>query len=117
MRFMSLYRPGFESTEPPTPEHMGAMDRLIKEMIKAGTLIDLGGMQHSRTGFKVEKNGSTITVTDGPFSEAKEVIGGYAILEARDKEHALELTRTFLEFVGCGQCEVRPMHPHDETSA
>lgn len=113
MRFMSLYRPGFESTEAPSQEHIEAMGRLINEMITAGTLIDTGGMQHSSTGFRVEKTGARVTVTDGPFCEAKEVIGGYAILEARDKEHAVELSRRFLELVGGGQCELRPMHQHE----
>lgn len=115
MRFMSLYKPGFESTEPPTQDHIDSMNRLIEKMIRAGTLIDTGGMQHSRTGFRVNKSGSNVTVTDGPFSEAKEVIGGYAILEARDKAHALELTRAFLDLVGGGECEVRPMYQPSES--
>lgn len=110
MRFMSLYKPGYESTEPPTQEHMAAMGRLIEEMTRAGTLIETGGLQHSRTGFRVHKTGPQVTVVDGPFTEAKEVIGGYAILEARDREHAAELARQFLEVVGEGTCDIRPMH-------
>lgn len=117
MRFMSLYKPGFESTQAPSQEHIEAMGKLINEMIKAGTLVDTGGMQHSSTGFRVEKNGSQVTVTDGPFTEAKEVIGGYAILEARNREHAVELARYFLNVVGGGVCDIRPMHQAVEAAS
>jgi hypothetical protein len=109
MRFMSLYKAGFESTEPPTQEHMESMGRLIEEMTKAGSLIETGGLQHSSTGFRVQKVGSQVTVTDGPYTEAKEVIGGYAILEAKNREHAVELARIFLDVVGGGTCDIRPM--------
>lgn len=114
MRFMSLYKPGFESTVPPTAEHIAEMGRLIEEMTKAGTLIETGGLQHSSTGFRVEKIGTQVTVTDGPYTEAKEVIGGYAILEAKNREHAVELARIFLDSVGGGTCDIRPMHQASE---
>ena len=110
MRYMSLYKPGYETTDLPTAEEMAAMGSLIEEMSKAGTLIETGGLEHSKTGFRVEKNGPKVTVTDGPFAEAKEVIGGYAILEAKNREHAVALARQFLDVAGAGVCEIRPMH-------
>lgn len=110
MRYMSLYKPGYETTDLPTAEHMAAMGSLIEEMSKAGTLIETGGLEHSKTGFRVEKDGPKVTVTDGPFAEAKEVIGGYAVLEAKNRDEAVVLARRFLDVAGGGVCEIRPMH-------
>jgi hypothetical protein len=110
MRYMALYKPGHESGQPPTPEEMGAMGALIEQMMRDGTLVATGGLQPSARGFRVRKSGGTVTVTDGPFSEAKELVGGFAILEVESREHALELTRRFLEVAGGGESEVRPMH-------
>ena len=110
MRYMALYKPGHESGQPPTQEEMGAMGALIEQMMREGTLVATGGLQPSARGFRVRKSGSTVTVTDGPFSETKELVGGFAILEVESREQALELTRRFLEVTGGGESEVRPMH-------
>jgi hypothetical protein len=65
----------------------------------------------------VRKSGNAITVTDGPFTEAKEVVGGFAILEARSKEHVIELAREFLQVAGDGECEIRQIYTApDETT-
>jgi hypothetical protein len=114
MRYMMLYQPDTESTAPPTAEHLARMGKLIEDMTAAGVLLDHGALQHSGAGVRVRKDGSTVTVTDGPFSESKELIAGYAVVEARDRAHAIELARHFLEIAGGGQTEVRPMQqaPH-----
>ena len=111
MRFMMLYKPGRESDAPPTREEMEAMGQLIGEMASAGVLIATDGLQPSSKGARVTVTGSgNFTVTDGPFAETKELIAGYAIVEARDKAHAIELAKRFLAVVGAGESEIRLMH-------
>jgi hypothetical protein len=110
MRFMSLYKPGKESDAPPTQQEMADMGRLIEEMTKAGVLIATDGLQPSSKGARVRLSGGKFTVTDGPFTEAKELIAGYAILEAKSKEEAIELAKRFLKVVGEGETEIRLMH-------
>ena len=110
MRFMSLYKPGKESDAPPTQQEMADMGRLIEEMTKAGVLIATDGLQPSSKGARVRISGGKFTVTDGPFAETKELIAGYAILEAKSKEEAIELAKRFLEVVGEGETEIRLMH-------
>ena len=109
VRYMSIYKT-IERGVPPTQEHMAAMGALIEETMKSGELIETGGLQPSERGFRVRRANGKIVVTDGPFTESKEVVGGYAIVEAKSKEHALQMTKRFLEVAGEGECEVRPMH-------
>jgi hypothetical protein len=110
MRFMTLYKPGRESDAPPTQEEMANMGRLIEEMAREGVLIATDGLQPSSKGVRVTISDGKFTVVDGPFAETKELIAGYAIIEANSKEHAIELTKRFLEVVGEGQSEIRLMH-------
>jgi hypothetical protein len=109
MRFMMLYKPGQESDAPPSPQEMASMGQLIDEMTRAGVLIATGGLQPSSKGVRVSKSGEKITVTDGPFAETKELIAGFAIVEAKSKAEAIELAKRFLKVVGEGVSEVRPM--------
>jgi len=110
MRFMSLYKPGKETTAPPTQQEIEAMGRLIEEMAQEGVLLAADGLQHSSKGARVGIKNSKITVTDGPFTETKELIAGYGIFEAKSKEHAIELVKRFLGVVGEGECELRLMY-------
>ena len=106
MRFLSIYKTA-ETNVPPTPEYMARMQKLVADMTKAGTLIATEGCLPSALGARVRRSGDTVTATDGPFVETKEVVGGFAILEATSKEHAIELTRIFLGVAGDGECEIR----------
>jgi hypothetical protein len=110
MRFMMLYKPGSEATAPPTPEHVAEMGKFIGEMSKAGVVIATDGLQASSKGARVRISGGTFTVTDGPFAEAKELIAGYAIVQVKSKEEAIEQAKRFLTLVGEGESEVRLMH-------
>ena len=111
MRYLSFYKPGFDDDAPPPNVDFAAMGALIEEMTAAGILIATDGLQSSRKGVKVGIDGAgDFVVTDGPFAETKEIIGGYAILEATSREHVIELTKRFLAVMGSGQCEVRLMH-------
>ena len=106
MRFLSIYKT-VETNELPTPEHIAEMGRLMAEMMAAGKLIATEGCLPSATGARVRRAGVKVTVTDGPFTESKELIAGFALLEASSKEEALALTKRFLAVAGDGECEVR----------
>jgi hypothetical protein len=108
VRFLSIYK-AKETDAPPTPEHMAAMGKLIDEMMKAGVLIGTEGCLPSKNGARVRIADGKITVTDGPFTESKELVGGFALLETRSKEEAIEVTKRFLNVVGEGECEIRQL--------
>jgi len=110
MRFMMLYKPGRETTTPPTQQEMADMGRFIEEMAASGVLIATDGLQHSSKGARVRIEGGKFTVTDGPFTETKELVAGYAIVQARSKQEAVELAKRFLTVVGEGESEIRLMH-------
>ena len=110
MRFMMIYKPGKESTIPPTPEHIAAMGQYIDKLTRAGVLVATDGLQHSSKGARVRIADGRISVTDGPFTETKEVIGGYAIVLANSKQEAIDHAKDFLTLVGEGESEVRQMH-------
>jgi hypothetical protein len=109
MRFLALYRPGTDGGAPPTELEMAEMGRFIDEMTKAGSLIATGGLLPSSRGARVRYDGGKMTVVDGPFAETKELVGGYAILEARSRTEAIDLTKRFLSVVRAGESEVREM--------
>jgi hypothetical protein len=106
MQFLSIYKT-VERNVPPTTEEMAAMGKLIEEMTNAGTLLATEGCQPSAKGARVRRSGGKVTVTDGPFTESKEVIAGFAMLAAKSKQEAIELTKHFLEVAGDGECEIR----------
>ena len=106
MRFLAVYRTA-ESCEPPTPEHMAEMGKLIEEMTNAGVLLATEGCMPSANGARIRLSTGRVTVTDGPFTESKELIAGFALLQARSKEEAVEWTRRFLAVAGDGETELR----------
>jgi hypothetical protein len=110
MRFMMLYKPGRESDAPPTEQEMAEMGKLIEQMASEGVLLATDGLQPSSQGARVRISDGKFTVTDGPFTETKELIAGFAIVQARSKPHAIELAKRFLEAVGEGESEIRLMH-------
>ena len=107
MRFLSIYKTA-ERNAPPNVEHIEKMQKLVEEGQKAGWLVSTEGCLPSARGARVRSGGGKVTVTDGPFTESKELVAGFAILEASSKEHAIELTKTFLAVAGGeGECEIR----------
>jgi hypothetical protein len=110
MRFMMLYKPGKDEDAPPTQQEIEEMGRFIGEMASEGVLLFTDGLQASSKGAKVRVSNGKFTVTDGPFTETKELIAGFAIVQARSKEHAIELAKRFLAVVGEGESEIRLMH-------
>jgi hypothetical protein len=110
MRYISLFTHEKKNNVPPTQAEMAAMGKLIDDGMKAGWLIATEGVQFGQEGVRVHKDeGGDITVTDGPFTEAKEVIGGYALMRASSKAEVVELCRNFLKVVGQGTCEVHEL--------
>lgn len=109
MRFLSIYKARERST-PPTQEEMARMGRLVEEGMKAGWLLGTEGCLPSALGSRVRRDGDQINVTDGPFTESKEVVGGFAILKADSKEQAIQLAKDFLKVVGEGECELRQIY-------
>jgi hypothetical protein len=118
MRYMMLVKADndYEAGLPPPPELLGAIGRLADEMVKAGVLLETGGLLPSSRGARVRVSGGKLTVTDGPFAETKELVGGYAIVRAKSREEAIELGKQFMEVHARvlgpsydGQCEVRQL--------
>jgi len=110
MRFLSIFTHE-PINRPPTEAEMATMGKLIEEGMKAGWLVATEGVLSSTEGLRVHKSASgAVTVTDGPFAETKEVIGGYALLKAANKQEVLELTKRFLSVVGQGTCEIHQLY-------
>jgi len=106
MKFLSVFR-SVETGAPPTPEMIAKMGKLIEEMTRAGVLLATEGCLPSNLGMRVRQANGKITVTDGPFTESKEVIGGFALFRTPSKADAIEWTRRFLALAGDGECEIR----------
>lgn len=86
------------------------MGKLVEEGFKAGWLLATEGCLPTALGARVRRSNGKLAVTDGPFTEAKEVVGGFAILKANSKQEAIELTRKFLAVAGDGECELRQLY-------
>src|SRR3990167_6991212 len=117
MQFMSIIRgPEVESIPSGLFEAMGPF---MEEATQAGVLVSTGGLAPSKDGVRSRINNRKLSRTDGPFSETKEVVGGYAILECATKDEAIGWTERFLKlhidhFPGWeGECELRPFMPED----
>ena len=94
MKFLSMYTPDPKTAAgPPSKEHMEEMGKLIEESIKSGVLRETGGLLPvSKGGARVRRSGGEIAVIDGPFTESKELVAGFAVLETKSKEEAIEIT-------------------------
>jgi hypothetical protein len=115
MRYLSIYQTAERAT-PPSQEEMARMGKLIEEGMKTGWLLATEGCLQSALGARVRKQEGKVTVTDGPFTESKEVVGGFAILRANSKEEAIQLAKDFLNVAEDGVCELRQLYEMpDET--
>jgi hypothetical protein len=92
---MSMVK-GCEGT-PPNPELMAAIGALAQEMARTGALVEMGGLRPSASGARMRLTRGKVTVTDGPFTESKELIGGFAIFEVGSKQEMLELAGRFMQ--------------------
>ena len=113
MRFLSMIRIDETAGQVPSEQLMADMGKLIEELTGTGQLVSTAGLRPTSEGVRVRLHrGGRLAVIDGPFAETKEVIGGYAILEAQSKAEAVDLTRRFLKVHGTAwdvECEVRQL--------
>jgi hypothetical protein len=118
MRYMIMVKAdqNYEAGQPPSLELMNAIDKLSQEMMQQGVMVETGGLLPSAKGALVNVKSRKFTVTDGPFTEAKELVGGYAIIEAASRAEAIEQAKHFLQVhvdvLGesyIGECEIREM--------
>lgn len=116
MKYLSFIRSSEKYREvTPPPALMAAMGKFIEKSMKEGVLVDTGGLLPSKDGVRLRLAKGKLTITDGPFTESKEVIGGWAIFQAEKREDAIRFTREFMELhlqhwpeFEC-ESEVRPM--------
>ena len=117
MRFMCLYKPSRKEGVPPSEHEMTEMGKLIEEMVRAGVLIATEGCQPSSKGARVRLSGGKFTVTEGPFTETKELIAGFALIRAKSKDEAIEWTKHFLRVAGDGESEIRLLHERSDVAS
>jgi len=99
----------YEAGIPPNTKLMAGMGKLTEEMTKAGVLLASEGLQPSSKGMRIKVSDSKRIVTDGPFAETRELIGGYAILQAKSKEEAMQLADRVVDVhvqAGIAECEI-----------
>jgi hypothetical protein len=115
MKFMFIVKSG--QAMPPTPKLLEAMHALAQREIKAGRMLDNGGLMPLAMGAQVRVAGGQLSVIDGPFAEAKEVVGGYAVFELPSKEEAVASAVEFMQLHKDllpgweGTCELRAFAP------
>lgn len=116
MKYLAFIRHSEKYRENPPPAAlMEAMGKFVEKSMQNGTLVDTGGLLPSKEGVRIRLSAGNLTVTDGPFIESKEVIGGWAILEVPTKAEAIRVATEFMElhrkhWPGFeGESEVRPM--------
>ena len=116
MRYLMMIKAtkDYEAGMPPNPQLMAGMGKLTEEMTKAGALLASEGLQPSSKGTRIRYSGGKRIVTDGPFAETRELVGGYAILQAKSKEEAIQLADRVLDVhVKAGiaefEMEIRPL--------
>jgi hypothetical protein len=104
MKFLMTYAAAKKA--PPTPEHMAAIAKFSQEMAAAGVLLMTGGLQRPTKGTQIKLAGGKFTATDGPFAETKELIDGFALVQAKSREEAIEISRRFMNIAGDGEGEI-----------
>ena len=123
MRFMMIVKADkdYEAGRPPSPELMAAVGKLAEEGMKSGRVLDNGGLLPSAKGARIKVSEGKLTVTDGPFAETRELIGGFAIIRADSKQQAIEEGSRFMQLHADilgpkyeGELEVRQMFEQGE---
>jgi len=116
MRYMMFIKHSEEHRNADVPASLyEEMGKFIEETTKSGNFVSGAGLQPSSAGARVRLSNRKITAVDGPFVESKEIVGGYAIMDAKSREEALALARRFMELhlkhwpTFEGECEVRPL--------
>lgn len=106
-----------EAGAPPSADLMERMGAFVEEATKAGVLVGGDGLHPTSKGKRVRLDRDKFTVVDGPFTEAKELIASYALFEVKSMDEAVEWTRRFLDVLGTGECELRPIIEAEDFSS
>ncbi len=116
MRFIGLLKADAhsEAGAPPSPELIARMGKFIEEISAAGVMIASDGLQPSSKGCRVKLDNGKFLVTDGPFTETKELVASYALFQVPSMADAVHWTKRFLEVLGQGECEIRPIIEHND---
>lgn len=112
MRFFCLYKPSRPEGTPQCEPEMAGMGKLIEDMTKSGSLLATGGCLPSALGARIRHSGGKFTVEHGPFRDSRDLVEGYAIIQADSKEGAIDLAKRFLRTAGDGESEIRQMFEH-----
>jgi hypothetical protein len=116
MKFLMLIKHSEDYRNEPIPQGLlDAMGKFVDQSFKSGVLKDTAGLKPTSEAFRVRSSGGKLKVTDGPFTESKEIVGGYALVEVPSREEALKVARDFMELHRVhwpafdGTCEVRQL--------
>ena len=110
MRFLCLYKPAKAEGTPPRQEEMAEMGKLIEESFKSGILLATEGCLPTALGARIRRTDGQFKVTDGPFTEAKELVGGFALIRTKSKDEAVAFTKKFMNIAGDGEVEIRQVY-------
>jgi hypothetical protein len=110
MRFLCLYKPAKAEGTPPREEEMAEMGKLIEESFKSGILLATEGCLPTSLGARIRRTDGKFKVTDGPFTEAKELVGGFALIRTKSKDEAVAFTKKFMNIAGDGEVEIRQVY-------
>ena len=118
MRILGMLRAdaSTEAGAPPSKELIERMGRFIEEVTKAGVMLATDGLHPSSKGKRVRLAGGKTTVIDGPFTESKELVASYALFQVKSMDEAIHWTTRFLEVLGKGECELRPIFEPEDFS-
>jgi hypothetical protein len=117
MRILSIVTKPASAPRIPTQDEIERSSALIAELAKEGALADAGGTWPGLLEMQITRQGNDYSIVDGPFSEAKEIVGGYLLVDVADREAAIALTRRFLDVAGEGTCHLHEIvGPPDEKS-
>jgi len=122
MRYMMIVKgdENLDRSGPPPQALMEAIGKLGEEAAKAGKMVSFGGLRRTADGVRIRLSNGKLTITDGPFTETKEVIGGFSIMNLKSKEEAIEEGRKFMELHRIhwpqwnGETEIRAMYEEGE---
>jgi hypothetical protein len=106
-----------EAGTPPSKELIENMGTFVEEVTKAGVMLATDGLHPSSKGKRVRLKDGKIVVIDGPFTESKELVASYALFQVKSMEEAIHWTTRFLQVLGKGECELRPIFEADDFSA
>lgn len=106
MRILSYTTLNPATITPPTKEDFEKMGAFLTELRERGVLIETGGAVGDMIEMHLVRKDGKTTIIDGPFTETKEVVGGYAVMDVADREEALQITQRFLDLVGDATCHI-----------